>query len=121
MALITCPECSKEISDQADACPHCGYKMQTTTDVPPNIKTHSGLGRKVVMSMVIVFAIVIYLAGQGVGNNASAYKEKPQDAGAAVKEHLDYLAAQCAKGYSAACEEEKLVSDLITSTGKQAY
>lgn len=24
MALITCPECGKEISDQASACPNCG-------------------------------------------------------------------------------------------------
>lgn len=25
MALITCPECEKEISDKVTACPHCGY------------------------------------------------------------------------------------------------
>ena len=24
MALIKCPECGKEISDKAGACPHCG-------------------------------------------------------------------------------------------------
>ena len=27
MALMRCPECSKEISDQAAACPHCGYPV----------------------------------------------------------------------------------------------
>lgn len=27
MALITCPECSKSVSDRADQCPHCGYSM----------------------------------------------------------------------------------------------
>ena len=27
MALITCPECGKEISDQAPACIHCGYPL----------------------------------------------------------------------------------------------
>lgn len=27
MALIKCPECGKEISDKAPACPHCGYPM----------------------------------------------------------------------------------------------
>lgn len=27
MALIHCPECGKEISDQAPACIHCGYPM----------------------------------------------------------------------------------------------
>jgi zinc ribbon protein len=25
MAIIQCPECSKEISDSAFTCPHCGY------------------------------------------------------------------------------------------------
>ncbi len=28
MALITCPECGKEISDQAEACIHCGYPIK---------------------------------------------------------------------------------------------
>lgn len=28
MALITCPECGKQISDKAPACIHCGYPMQ---------------------------------------------------------------------------------------------
>lgn len=27
MALITCPECGKQISDQAPACIHCGYPL----------------------------------------------------------------------------------------------
>ena len=29
MALINCPECGKEISDTADVCIHCGYKLKT--------------------------------------------------------------------------------------------
>ena len=27
MALIKCPECGKEISDKATACPNCGYPI----------------------------------------------------------------------------------------------
>ena len=27
MALINCPECNKEVSDKAEMCPHCGYKL----------------------------------------------------------------------------------------------
>lgn len=27
MALVNCPECSKEISDTAGKCPHCGYTL----------------------------------------------------------------------------------------------
>ena len=28
MALIKCPECNKEVSDCAEACPHCGYPLK---------------------------------------------------------------------------------------------
>lgn len=31
MALIKCPECGKEFSDTANACPHCGYVMKENT------------------------------------------------------------------------------------------
>jgi hypothetical protein len=28
MALVPCPECGREVSDQALACPHCGYPIR---------------------------------------------------------------------------------------------
>ena len=28
MALIPCPECQKQISDTAESCPNCGYKIE---------------------------------------------------------------------------------------------
>lgn len=28
MAMVTCRECGKEISDMAGTCPHCGYPIQ---------------------------------------------------------------------------------------------
>lgn len=28
MALLSCPECKRNISDQATACPHCGYPIR---------------------------------------------------------------------------------------------
>ena len=39
MALISCPECGKQISDQAPACIHCGYplpKQPTAPAAPPS-------------------------------------------------------------------------------------
>lgn len=32
MALITCPECYKEISDKAETCPSCGYPIKGETN-----------------------------------------------------------------------------------------
>jgi hypothetical protein len=31
VALINCPECSKEISDKSEKCVHCGYPIRTTS------------------------------------------------------------------------------------------
>lgn len=38
MALISCPECGKEISNAAQACPHCGHPIQEPQpqDAPPS-------------------------------------------------------------------------------------
>ena len=27
MALLNCPECKERVSDQAEACPHCGFPL----------------------------------------------------------------------------------------------
>lgn len=34
MALTTCPECSKQISNKAITCPHCGYPLNVKTIEP---------------------------------------------------------------------------------------
>jgi len=36
MPLIKCPECSKEISDKAEACPHCGFPISKHSDENQN-------------------------------------------------------------------------------------
>jgi hypothetical protein len=33
--LITCPECGKELSEQADACPHCGCPINADEEPAP--------------------------------------------------------------------------------------
>ena len=34
MALIRCPECGREVSNQAPACIHCGYPLQGSMEPP---------------------------------------------------------------------------------------
>lgn len=38
MALVSCPECKKEISDQAKTCPHCGFPIEKIRN--PFLKTN---------------------------------------------------------------------------------
>mgnify|MGYP005862064849 CR=1 FL=1 len=37
MALITCPECEKEVSSAAQSCPNCGYPVNSS---PPKTAEH---------------------------------------------------------------------------------
>lgn len=38
MALITCPECSHNVSDKAIACPNCGYPINTPSSTKPRVR-----------------------------------------------------------------------------------
>ena len=38
MALITCPECKKQVSDKAAACPSCGAPIRPVTDKPARVE-----------------------------------------------------------------------------------
>ena len=41
MALIQCPECGKEISDQAKMCVHCGFELQQKVEEQPLVLQES--------------------------------------------------------------------------------
>lgn len=45
MALIECPDCKKQISDQAPACIHCGHPMQPAQPTQPVKKDNSNTKR----------------------------------------------------------------------------
>ena len=58
MALIICPECRKKISDAADSCPTCGYKL--TPEKIAAIKKKGNVGCFIVGFIIfIVFIIFI--------------------------------------------------------------
>lgn len=38
MALIICPECEKEVSDQASVCPNCGYPIKNNEELKPDVE-----------------------------------------------------------------------------------
>ena len=39
MALLTCPECGKQVSDQAQTCPNCGYPFKSNAPEPVTYET----------------------------------------------------------------------------------
>ena len=75
MALIKCPECQREISDQAVSCPHCGFplaKRQKETPKRDDIDFSSmevllkrginngvGLGQGILAVLTVVVSIIL--------------------------------------------------------------
>lgn len=45
MAIISCPECGKQVSDRAVSCPNCGYPISSAPAVVPQVNTSSETDR----------------------------------------------------------------------------
>lgn len=72
MALISCSECGREISDKADKCPHCGNPI-ISKEFVTRIETEKGFwsgGRTAigVISIVLFFVVSFQSCAVGVGN-----------------------------------------------------
>ena len=71
MALINCPECGKQVSDQAKNCPDCGYPInpeiiefiEKEEVAPPTVvvKSKEGCFLQTLNCGCIVFAAIIVL------------------------------------------------------------
>lgn len=58
MALINCPECTREISDSTKKCPHCGYVLKKTNY--RKIFTIAGISIAVLLVLGLLFYFLIY-------------------------------------------------------------
>lgn len=76
MALIDCPECKRQISDKAPACPHCGNPMMAAT-LGANVGVETRPGKAVTTQatgkvwkviqligfLICVMGVIIYVGG----------------------------------------------------------
>ena len=60
MALIKCPECSKEISDKAISCPHCGFGLNTNV-VNSTVTVQRKRSNAIPILLIICFVIVGFI------------------------------------------------------------
>ena len=63
MALITCPECKKKISDTTNSCPKCGYKL--TPEKVAEIKKKEQQAQKGcgIGCLAVIIIMALYMIG----------------------------------------------------------
>jgi len=67
MALISCPECNRDVSDSAVSCPHCGFSLSTARKVVT--QTRSSKVKKsnnFAVVGVLVVAIGLFMVYEGI-------------------------------------------------------
>ncbi|WP_102348431.1 zinc-ribbon domain-containing protein [Bacillus sp. Marseille-P3661] len=94
MALISCPECSREISDKVKSCPHCGYPLDGEQESTQKVELTSvnlkmeKRKKKKLLTLIISLLVVGLLLGVGY----SVYsKQQSEKIAAEYAENVDLL------------------------------
>ena len=95
MALIKCPECGKEISDNAESCPHCGYpinKKEDSKQEEVQKSTEQKEKKPLKKRYLVIFIIIVLIAGIIVWGCIKTSKEKKliEQQNAEVQEIKEY-------------------------------
>ncbi len=76
LMLIECPECGREVSSGAQACPECAYPLEGrgrgrgSSRLPPVVQTRGGSGlelTKQILGRVIFGGILLAIGGAALG------------------------------------------------------
>ena len=106
MALIKCPECGKEISDKAGACPNCGCPISSLEGLAElskqkeeEMKQTQSENRKTTIGIIIAVLIVAFIVGIGYYKSteldrARAKLEKAKDNYNQTSKEIDDLQRQ---------------------------
>jgi hypothetical protein len=80
MAMIKCPECKKEMSSQAEACPHCGAKQKKGCSI--------GCLTSTILVSLVIFVIFLQL---GKSNQSSVPHRTSESKRANLISEMYYL------------------------------
>jgi zinc-ribbon domain len=74
MALVTCKECMKQISDSAKTCPNCGFK----------VANGMGVGSVILIAIVVLFVISAIVRNPDASNSTQADNDSAKAAMAKI-------------------------------------
>lgn len=76
MALIKCQECGKEISEKADSCPNCGFKIKKTEQ---NSSSQLKVGTVIsIIACAIILILICYIFAINI-KTPSGYESNSSD------------------------------------------
>lgn len=138
MALISCVECGRQVSDQAEACPNCGHPIRPSQPAPPPIPDlargdgafkRGATGCAVIVGFVVILAVVASClpsanrdASSSKSGSSTPLKETPDERRSRLlveaKDETRYpasrlITAQELAGAFPDTEEGKFASDLV--------
>jgi len=73
MALIKCPECGKQISDAAAACPNCAYPINQQRQQAPQVIEQTGKkwkGLQLISGIIFIIGLFMFFSAAGSSNPA---------------------------------------------------
>lgn len=60
--MIKCPDCKKDVSESAVACPHCGHPVAKTVNAP-KMEAENLQNKKGCAGFLIIIGVVILIVG----------------------------------------------------------
>ena len=103
MTLIPCPECGKEVSDRAAACPNCGANPKLAANTGAPVKSRrmivGGVG---LLILVVLFARVFSKDSNSASRTASGTSSAPNTSNASIPDDSlpEYYADRIAALYA---------------------
>jgi len=88
MALIKCPECGQDVSDQSKTCIHCGFPLKKKTDGKKNIMWVAGL------AVIVIIGLLVALFNPSASDNKETQPSKLESTESTRSPEMDAMITQ---------------------------
>lgn len=120
MALITCPECGKEVSDKADKCPNCGAPVEKPAEKKKEeVVQEKKKGSLSNLIALIVLIVIIIFAVSKCGGSKSEL-QKVTETTTEQSENIENILEKCGIKHVDSIKADELLND-TNEKGEKGY